>query len=243
MHCVAIIRLKDGVPCEVLEAARRDIRNANEKVSRLFDVHYYIQVVDQPHSQDGALTLALLEDALRYIRKSSKFSGVRRVILCSDNAKNYSSSLVARSLPLLALSTSINITKGQNVVTPYQAEFAVSQSLPSSAVALITLKKTDDGQRFLCDALCANRSLRSVIHGISTKRRIEYTSDTAILYDFAAYSSTRVRKTTILIETKGYLYLKADYERRKALTGENTTMFGVLGDVMRESSLAPGKYT
>lgn len=109
IHGAAIIRLKIGVPEAVLENARKNLNDVNKWVRQIFDVMYYIQIVDQPHAQDGALTMALLEDLLLYVKDNPKLEGIKSVKLCTDNARNYCCSLVVRALPLLQLSTGITV--------------------------------------------------------------------------------------------------------------------------------------
>ena len=73
VHVAAVIRTKSNVPEEIIARAMDDVRNVNKWVWKIFEVHHLIQMIDQPHKQDGPLTLALMEDVMCYLKKSPKF--------------------------------------------------------------------------------------------------------------------------------------------------------------------------
>lgn len=66
-------------------------------------------MVEEPHKQDSALTMQLLENALFYLRDSSKFVGAQGIVVCSGNARNYRSSLVAQDLIIQTLPTGLSM--------------------------------------------------------------------------------------------------------------------------------------
>ena len=90
-----------------------------------------------------------------------------------------------------------------NVVTPSQAAYSVSFSLPSAAVSLLRLEKFSGKEMFNCDYVRKKTSLRNTALGISTKRRIEYCSEQAIAFDYGSYQSNSIRHKTFSLHTSG----------------------------------------
>eukprot|EP00171_Calliarthron_tuberculosum_P022449 IDg22449t1 len=84
-------------------------------------------------------------------------------------------------------------------------ETARRYSTHSSACisSFVTLGCVSDGSRFICDDVCANRSLRSTIPGISMKRRVDYGEKYAKLYEYGDYESENVKETEVILESNG----------------------------------------
>lgn len=65
-------------------------------------------------------------------------------------------------------------SRENNVATSIKASTAVSFVLLSVAVSLVTPMKTMNGSKLVCDSVCENCSIRSIIGGIASKRHVEY---------------------------------------------------------------------
>lgn len=63
--------------------------------------------------------------------------------------------------------------RGRDVVTPTQSSYEVVTSLPNAAIPLITLGETESVSTFVCENVVSCRVLKSVVVGISKKRRFE----------------------------------------------------------------------
>lgn len=87
IHREALLRLKLNDPNHALWDARKDLRSMNNCVFKLFNIIYYIHMVDRKHEQFRPLTMELIENVFLYIDNSQNLK-IYRVILYTDNAPN-----------------------------------------------------------------------------------------------------------------------------------------------------------